>query len=504
MSDPDAFDACDAVGLAGLVRSGQASARQIVEAAIARIERANPAINAVVAKRFEAAMDEAADVAPGTAQPLTGVPFLIKDLGQPYPGMPATDGSRLFAGRLVDERTELVRRYEAAGLIVCGRSNSPEFGVVATTEPLLHGACRNPWRLDRSTGGSSGGAAAAVAAGLVPIAHGGDGGGSIRIPASCCGVFGLKPSRGRTPLPSDATGGFKGLLTVEHVLTRSVRDSALALDVVMHRPGWSLFDSPDPATSFLAALEQPSPRLRIAVLAAPLFNDKLHPECRAAVEAAAALMTDLGHTVDTAFPATLDARMLADAFLDIWCAECAAGLARAQREAGRHARGDDFEVVTWVMGLLGRKLPAVRVAEALAVIQRARIAMDAFLADWDAIVMPTLAAPPPLIGAGRPGRLDSALVHLMRRLPVAPLIAKLDQRFRQEAFQWVGYTPLANLTGQPAMSVPLAWSSDGLPIGVQVLGRVGGEATLLRLAGELENARPWRERRPPPLGGDRV
>lgn len=494
------YDRHDALGLAGIIRRGEVSAAEVCEAAIARIEALNPALNAVVAQRFDGARRQAREVAPGTTEIFAGVPILLKDLIQQHCDLPATEGTRLLADRRAARTSELTSRMEAAGAIVLGRTNTPELGLDATTESELFGPCRNPWDLERTTGGSSGGSAAAVAAGMVPMAHGNDGGGSIRVPASCCGVFGLKPSRGRNPTGPPPYGALCSLLTVEHVLTRSVRDSAAMLDATCGvRPGTLFALAARHSPSFLAWLRRPPKRLRCAVLDEPLFNQDLHPACRTAIHEGAKLLSRLGHTVELVGKLPIDANALAEAFLVLLLAECAHVIEVFRSQVGRRTRTREMEPVTWVLNAIGRGMSSTELAMALTRVQDAQWAMQRFHASVDILVSPVLAAPPLPLGREPITPIEQVLIRLFHRLLMPPLTWILRRRVRREAFEWVGYTQLANLAGLPAMSVPLYWTADGLPIGVQMSAGLGEEALLFRLAAQLEEAAPWFDRRPGPV-----
>jgi amidase len=490
----------DALALADLIRHGEVSAAEVCKAAIARIEELNPTLNAVVAQRFDRAYGEARKVAPGQPQIFTGVPILLKDLIQQHCDLPTTEGTRLLVRRRLAHTSELTLRMEAAGAIVLGKTNAPELGLSATTEPQLFGPCRNPWDLARTTGGSSGGSAAAVAAGMVPMAHGNDGGGSIRVPASCCGIFGFKPSRGRNPPGPPPYHALCNLLTVEHVLTRSVRDSAAMLDATCGvRPG-TLLAPPAPHTPrFLAALRRPPERLRCAILDEPLFNQDLHPVCRAAVHEGAELLRRLGHTVEPVRKLPIDTDALAEAFLVILLADCAHVIEEFETQLGRRVKTDEMEPVTWILNVLGREMTSTELAAALAHVQDAQWAMQRFHESVDVLVSPVLAAPPLPLGHNTVTPLERILIRLFHRVLTPPLTWMIRRRVLREAFEWIGYTPLANLTGLPAMSVPLHWAPDGLPIGVQMSAGFAKEALLFRLAARLEETAPWFHRRPSPI-----
>jgi amidase len=487
----------DALGLAHLVRRGEVSAAEVCDAAIARIEALNPTLNAVIARRFDQARTEARHAAPGGDKPFAGVPVLLKGLVQSHRDLPSAEGSRFLVQYRPGVTSELAARMEAAGAIVLGKTNAPEFGLLAATEPELFGPTRNPWDLTRSTGGSSGGSAAAVASGMVPLAHGGDGGGSLRIPASCCGVFGLKPSRGRNPPGPPPYHGLCGLLLVEHVLTRSVRDSAAMLDATSGGRIATPLESPAPGgESFLAALDRPPQRLRCALLDAPLFNAAVDPACRAGVQAAGRLLSELGHAVEPVEKLPLDVDALREAFMVLYLADAAHAIDALSEKLGRRPRTREMEPVTWVLRCLGREVSGTELTAAIARLHEAQWAMAAFHEAHDVLVSPVLAAPPPRLGSDHVSGLERALIRLFHRVLIPPITTMIRRRTWREAFEWVGYTQLANMTGAPAMSVPLHWTSDGLPVGIHMSAGFGSEALLLRLAAQLEQAAPWSHQRP--------
>ncbi len=492
----------DALELADLIRRGETSAAEVCEAAIARVEALNPRLNAVTAHRFEQARAEARRVAPQPDRPFAGVPILLKGLVQSHLDLPSMEGSRFLAQHRPDGTSELASRMEAAGAIILGQTNVPELGLLAMTEPELFGPARNPWDLTRSTGGSSGGSAVAVASGMVPVAHGGDGGGSLRIPASCCGLFGLKPSRGRTPPGPPPYHGLCGLLLVEHVLTRSVRDSAAMLDVTSAGPVATLLEAPLPQSgSFLAALAQPARRLRCALLEAPLFNAAVDPACRTGVQAAAKLLGDLGHVVEPVGKLPIDVDALRDAFLVLYLTDAAHVIEAFCAKLGRRPRTREMEPLTWVLNHLGHAIGGAELTAAIARVQEAQWAMAGFHAVHDILVSPVLAAPPPRLGSADLSGVEKALIRTFHRVLAPPVTGMIRRRTWREAFEWVGYTQLANLTGAPAMSVPLHWTAEGLPVGVHVSAGFGREALLFGLAAQLEQAAPWSHRRPPAIAG---
>lgn len=485
----------DGLGLAQLVRSGQVTPGELLELALSRLDALDPILNAVVHRMERSARAEAAD--PNHDGPFGGVPFLVKDLGQTVRGEPMCAGSKFLADYVSDHDTELMHRYRRAGFVTFGKTNTPEFGLTPYTEPALFGPTRNPWDLSRTSGGSSGGSAAAVAAGIVPIASGGDGGGSIRIPASCCGLFGLKPSRGRVPTGPDAGEYWHGAV-VEHVLTRSVRDSAAVLDAIHGADPGAPYLITNPERPFLDEVSRAPGRLRIAVTTHPFLGGSVHPDCRAALEDAAALLADLGHDVTEDAP-EIDGRAFSLAFLSMVAAETAAELREAEVELGRRAKAGDLEPETWAITLLGGAMTAEQLSRALRYLGTTARTVGRFFERYDVLVTPTLAVPPFPIGALQPKPWERTLVELLGRLGSGRLIraAGLLEQMAGQVFDAIPFTPVFNATGQPGMSVPLAWNDEGLPIGIQCVARLGEEQVLFRLAGQLEQARPWFDRLPP-------
>jgi len=492
------YEAYDALGLAELVRTKEITRADLVEAAIERIERRNPALNAVIHPMFAEARAAARR---GTPEgPFAGVPFLLKDLKAAYAGAPLSNGSRFFRGFRPDHHSELVRRVLAAGVIVVGKTNTPELGLLPVTEPEAFGPTLNPWDPGRTPGGSSGGSAAAVAARLVPMASGGDGGGSIRIPAACCGIFGFKPSRGRTPVGPDVAEAWQGFAT-EHVLTLSVRDSAAMLDAIHGADLGGFHSAPPAARPFLDEVRADPGRLRIAWSAEPyLASEPVDPECRAALDDAVALLRDLGHELVEARP-SLDGRAWARAFITMLAGEVAADIREAEREVGRRAAARDFEDATWLLGVLGRTFSAADHASAVRDLKLTGRRIATFMAEHrvDVLLSPTVAKPPIPIGTLLPGEADRAAQRVLGRLGLGRLALALGalERSADSAFAFIPFTPVFNASGQPSMSVPLHWSPQGLPIGVLLTGRYGEDGALFRLAGQLERARPWRDRKPP-------
>ncbi len=487
----------DGLGLAELVRRGEVSARDLLDVAIARIEADNPRLHALVRPRYEAARREAAALSGAAATgAFCGVPFLVKDLVATLAGEPTGSGNRALGTVPMAQDSEMVRRWRAAGLVIAGRTATPEFGLTAYTEPEATGPVRNPWSLPHSPGGSSGGSAAAVAARWVPLASGGDGGGSIRIPASCCGVFGLKPTRGRTPT-GPAYGELWRGFVAEHVLSLSVRDSAAALDATAGADAGAPYAAPAQARPFLDEVRTEPGRLRIAFTHQPLFGRTVHADCRAALDDAARLLASLGHDVVEAAP-PVDKAACEQAFVTVIAAETQAAILALQPLLGRAARAADVEVATWSLSLLGRSFSAGALAAALQTLQLAARRMAPFFAQHDVLLTPTLGTPPARIGSLQPSTGELRLMRVVNALGAGWLMRQpaAIQPLIDKTFDYIPFTPLFNITGQPAMSVPLHWNAAGLPIGLQFVGRFGDEATLFRLAGQLEQARPWRERRP--------
>ena len=465
----------DAIAQAELVRKGEVKPIELVEAAISRIEKVNPAINAVVTQMYDIARDAASKEVPkGT---FTGVPYLLKDLFPSYAGVKLSSGSAFLKDYTPTYDSELVTRYKKAGLIIVGKTNTPEFGLLPTTEPALFGACHNPWDTSRTPGGSSGGSAAAVASGMVPMAHANDGGGSIRIPASCCGLFGLKPTRGRNPMGPDV-GETPGGLVVEHAVTRSVRDSAALLDATSGADIGDPYYATAPVRPFLSEVGQDPGKLRIAFSAKTLSGVEVDPDCIKAMEDAAKLCVDLGHHVEEASPADgINGELLNHAFFAVWSGICSGVLNGWSRRIGKALNKDHFEPLTWALYEMGSGISASDLIMSIFHFQQVSRQVARFMVNYDLYLTPTLGEPPVPLGS-----FDSTSDN------------PLSGMFR--AGQFVPYTPLNNITGQPAMSVPLYWTEQGLPIGAHFVGRYGDEATLFRLAAQLEAARPWANRRP--------
>lgn len=470
----------DATAQAELVRSGELSPVELVDAAITRIEKLNPELNAVIHTRFDRARDEAASTMLPDG-PFRGVPTLFKDLMCVMEGEPCHEGMRFLKDN--DYRAgftdNLARRFVEAGFVCCGRTNTPELGLVPTTEPVAYGPTHNPWDPSRTPGGSSGGSAVAVATGMVPVAHGNDGGGSIRIPASCCGLVGLKPSRGRTSV-GPRYGQLTMLLNVELMLTRSVRDVARVLDAVWQPfPGDPLI-APAPARPFADEVGADPGRLRIGMLTSnPMGGVDIDPDCVAAAEDTARLLESLGHRVEASHPEPLDDPELMGPFLIVWTAGTARDLDDYAGFVGNPVTEGDVEPLTWALAQSGWEVTASQYIEAVSALQR----FTRRLAGWwdggfDLLLTPTLGEPPVPLGTfdAQP---DNPLQGFFRAGQFVPCCAQF------------------NITGQPAISLPLSWNAEGLPIGSQLVAAYGREDVLLRAASQLEQARPWADRRPP-------
>lgn len=463
----------DAVGLAKLVEKGDASPLELLDIAIARAEEMNPRIHAIVLEHFELAREAVRAGLPDG--PFRGVPFLLKDLGVQMGGTVTTHGSRFFRDARAESDDTFVHRAKKAGLVIFGKTMSPEFGTSPSTETRLFGAVRNPWNLERSAAGSSGGSAAAVAAGILPAAHASDGGGSIRMPASACGLVGLKPTRGRVPLGPAQYEGRNGL-AAQHVVSRSVRDTAALLDSFAGPDAGDPYGYPAQAGPYTEAVRRDPGALRIAWIRTPPLPLPVDEDCLAAAEKAAKQCEALGHRVEEATLPVDTMRMFEVGGISgaILVAE---KVAAREKQLGRAVGPDDLEPVNAEILAGAKQITAMQYSEARRDMHQASRRMAEFLYDYDVILSPTMGFVPQKIGVLR---LDQPL-----------------EAFSRPATQAALYTSLYNTTGQPAISLPLHWTDDGLPVGVMFAGRFGDEATLLRLAAQLERAHPWFGRVPP-------
>lgn len=488
----DEYRRHDAVALAGLVARGEVKPAELLEVAIGRAEAVNHRFNAIVRPMYDIARERAKLPLSG---PFAGVPFLIKDLAQDYAGLPTGSGSRALATYPMPEHAEVVRRWLDAGLVIFGKTNTPEFGAKAVTEPEANGPSRNPWNIAHTPGGSSGGSAAAVAAGIVPAAGGNDGGGSIRIPAACCGLFGLKPGRGLVPSGPAYAEMLHGA-AVNGVLTRSVRDSAAMLDVIAGTDPAGPYVPALPETSYRELARREPPRLRIGYATASPIGMDVSPEAVAAVEDAVGLLRDLGHHVEEA-QTGVNERQLARDFLTLLFASVAADIDLVRRGTG--CGEDRFELDTRIMAAVGRATGAPTYVAAHNRWNEHSHRLALFHESYDLLLTPTLAHPPARVGQVATPVWMEAAGRLLLAVRGAGLLAMTDlvDRVADENLRWTPYTQLANITGRPAMSVPTYWTPGGLPLGVQFVAGLGGEGLLLSLATQLEQARPWFDRQPP-------
>jgi amidase len=472
------YDDYDGLGLAHLVRRGEVSPAELLEEAIARVERHNPKLNAVVYKAYDEARASAKGRLPDG--PFKGVPFLIKDISMPVKGWPMTNGSALLRNNVSADDAELTRRYRASGLVFAGKTNTPEFGIPGTTEGRHLGICRNPWNTNHSSGGSSGGAASAVASGMVPMAHGSDGLGSIRIPSAQCGLVGMKPTQYRNPGGPDDRGRAHGFV-VDHVLTRSVRDSAAMLDAT----GYPEFDAPyapvPKVRPYMDEIATPPGRLRIGLYTEVPKGIAPHPDVQKVFDDTAKLLEELGHTLIVKKDLPIDWRRLYRAQGAVSGAMFAASIDDIRETLGREPADDEMEPLAWASYRGSQKLTGAMVGKGL---QDLRLISRQILGLWrefDVLLSPVTLAPAPEIG-------------LLDPVNVEP------REFNRRQAKVFGYTPPYNMTGQPSLSLPMGMSSGGIPIGMMFTARIADEAVLFRLAAQLEQARPWIDRKPPVWG----
>lgn len=493
------YERYDGFGLAKLVKDGDVSGIELCEEAIRRAEKLNPRLNAIITRMYDFAREQAKK--PKKDAPFSGVPFLLKDVHHALKDFTMSSGSALLRNHVPDYDAEIVRRFRDAGLIILGKTNTPEFKLAYVTEPEAFGPTRNPWNIDYSCGGSSGGSASAVAAGIVPLASATDEGGSIRVPASYCGLFGFKPSRGRNPVGPDFNEEWDGM-SHSHVVTRSVRDSAAILDAVSgfeYGAPFGIFNKERP---FIEELNMEPGKLRIAFHMRPAYGKNVHSECRKAVEQACTLLENLGHIVEEAAPDYKEE----DAAFN-WCiimiGNAAALVDRLIQDYGSSMVRSNLELSNIALYSIGNQLKALDFVKAKRRWRQLGVIMDQMLSTYDMVLTPTLGEPPVPVGSQQPGKKDRFSMKLISSY-VGKLILssrKLTYSILEELIQntmkgQMPFTLIANITGQPAMSVPLFWSKDGLPCGVQFIGRYGGDAKLLRLAGQLEKVQPWSGRKP--------
>ena len=487
------YDKYDGLGLAELIRKKKVSPGELVEEAISRIETHNPKINAVVHKLYERARTAAKGKLPDG--PFQGVPFLIKDLHATLEGLPTSHGTKLWKNVPAKITTEIVKRWEASGAIVVGRTNTPEFGLLPYTESDTLGPALNPWDTTRSPGGSSGGSGAAVAARMVPLASGGDGGGSIRIPSSACGVFGLKPTRGRTPTGPVIGESWSGF-DIDHVLTRSVRDSAAMLDATQGADVGAPYIIPE-AGPFLKEVGRKPGKLKIAFSTKPMLGKSVHADCIKGVEETVALLKELGHEVVEDAP-VINGEEFSYRFLTILAGQIRADIEEAAEAAGKKVSVDDFDITTFGTGLFGTILKASDYARAMRYLQSVSREIGRFFEGYDVLLTPVLSQPPVKIGALKPSASEQSQIKLIARTSATWILEAMNviRPLAAQTYEFIPWTPVFNVTGQPAMSVPLHWNEAGLPIGMHFISKWGDETTLFRLAGQLEKAKPWFDKAP--------
>ncbi|XDD49449.1 amidase [Leptospira sp. WS92.C1] len=479
----------DATGLADLVRKKSVHPSELVESAIERIEAINPGLNAVITRFYEDAKKTAKSKLPDG--PFRGVPILVKDIVHSIAGAPLTSGSKAFKNYIAPEDSEFVKRLRLAGTIFLGQTNVSEFALMGITEPKFHGPTRNPWNLERTPGGSSGGSAAAVAAGMVPVATASDGGGSIRIPAAYCGLFGLKPTRGRTPV-GPYFGRFWQGASVDHVLSRTVRDSAAFLDALSGIENAGAFSFDSPKTSFLSEIKKAPGKLRIAFSTQSPIGTPVHPDCVESVIHTAKLLHSLGHKVEEK-DAPVDGKAIGRAFITMYFGEVAAQLKNLEPILKRKARMSDVEDVTWILGLLGRTVSAGEFVRTLQVWDKAALAMERFHETYDLYLTPTTAMPAAKIGELEPTLGEKIAMQIIGRLGLGRMMlaSGLVDELVETSLSRTPFTQLANLTGQPSVSIPIGQTSDELPLGLQFTAARRREDILFRLSAQLEKAAPW-------------
>ncbi len=494
MSGIPEYSQYDGIGLAELVKKKQVTPAELVEEAIKRIETHNPGLNAVVTKLYEMARSSA--IKPQSDGKFSGVPFLVKDLISTIEGVPTSNGNRIWKNIPAKSDSELVRRWKKAGVIIVGKTNTPEFGLTPYTEPDTFGAAHNPWDLTRVPGGSSGGSGASVAARIVPIASGGDGGGSIRIPASACGIFGFKPTRGRTPtgpVLGEAWHGF----AIEHVLTRSVRDSAAMLDATQGEDIGAPYFAPKPEGSFLEQVGKNPGKLKIAFTGTPMLGKNVGADVTKGLMETVKLLQELGHEVVEASP-QIEGERFSLEFVTILAAELRADIEETARAAGKKVSVKDFDSSSFGLGMLGKALSSQDYASAARYLQTASRKIAMFFEDYDILLTPTLSQVPVKIGSLQPSASEKSLINILGSIDAGWLLKAMGiiKPLAAQTFEFIPWTPVFNVTGQPAMSVPLHWSDEGLPIGMHFVGKFGDDAGLFRLAAQLETAKPWNQRIP--------
>lgn len=478
----------DGLGLAELVAKKQVQPAELLKIALERSQQVNPELNAITIAMHDYAEQRSQQKLEG---PFAGVPFLVKDLYQEYQGYPSSFGCKAFKrlGYIAETHSEIVNRWNAAGIVTFGRTNTPEFGIKGITEPDAWGACKNPWNLKHNSGGSSGGSASAVAAGIVPLAGASDGGGSIRIPASYCGLFGLKPSRGRTPWGPHTSEAMHGA-AMQHVLTKSVRDSAAMLDATQGEDTHSLFKIPAPTTSYISVIQQAPKKLRIGYSISSPIGTKVSQDAQNAVLHTAKLLTDLGHDVIEAQPA-IDGMSLAKDFIITWFSQFTFAMDEIRKTM--KVTDDDFELDSLAIEAFGARTTALQYLRNLEQWGRYVAQMNTFFSQYDLFLLPSTASVAPKNGEVKIPSWQKPILKGLLKVGKAHILAegKLVEQMIRENLKWVPFTQLANITGLPAMSVPLYWNKDNLPLGSQFVAPFAREDLLLQLAAQLEQAQPW-------------
>jgi amidase len=482
----------DGLSLAELVKKGEVTPRELLETAIKKVEDLNPQLNAVIHTFYDRArILSDSDLPDG---PFKGVPFLLKDLLDNYQGEPICMGSRGIR-YIPPENSEQVNRYLRAGVVPFGKTNTPEFGLTITTEPKSHGPSHNPWKRGVSTGGSSGGSACAVAARMVPIASGSDGGGSIRFPSACCGVFGLKPSRGLNPMGPEMGDAWDGAVAA-HIITRSVRDSAAMLDQTAGPEIGAPYQVARNPSSYLSATEEPPGKLRIAFSSKPFIDASVHPEALKGLEETAKLLESLGHDVEEADP-VMDRSVIWRDYTVVVTSYVAALGELVKKEMGRGAF-EKLEPTTLSMAMIGRSITGCDLVQARMGWHDVQLAMGRFLTSYDVFLTPALVGPPQPLGSVTPTAVEEMSMGFTSKAPIGRILMKTGfvKLFSKKTLSRMGFTLMGNITGLPSMSVPLHQTSEGLPLGMLFTGRMCDEITLFRLAAQLETAKPWVDRKP--------
>ncbi|NLP50098.1 amidase family protein [Bacillus sp. RO1] len=485
----DEYKKYDGLGLAELVKNKEVKPAELLEMAVSEIETQNPQLNAVIHTMYEQARNAAGKALIGR---FAGVPILLKDIGQEIKGEPKTLGSKALSKYRSKRDSEYVSRLRKSGFLFLGQTNVPEFGLMAITEPVVYGPAKNPWKLTHTPGGSSGGSAAAVASGMVPIAGANDGGGSIRIPAAYCGLFGLKPTRGRTPV-GPQLGRFWQGAAVEHVLTRTVRDSAAVLDELKGAEKGAAFSIPDHGGSYLGIIQQPiEKKLRIAYSTKSPIGTEVHPDCIEAVNKTLKYLESQGHSLEE-IDAPIDGKKVATSYLSLYFGEVSAMVSSLEEILGRKATLNDVEPATWLLALIGKSMSAQEFVLNMRVWDVAAYAMEEFHETYDLYVTPATAFPPAKIGDHKLKPLENIALQVTGKLGSAAILKKMGivEQLVQESLKRVPFTQLANLTGQPAMSLPVHVTKEGLPVGVQFMAGRGKEDLLLQMAGMIEETELW-------------